>query len=58
MYACDMSVLNIGQDINELSRTTSENTRLAEHYFETSNFSINPAKTLYTFPDEAMQAGK
>jgi hypothetical protein len=30
MYAYDMSILNIGQDINELSRTTSESTGLAE----------------------------
>jgi hypothetical protein len=47
MYAYDTSVLNIGQDIIELQKTTSENTGLIEQYFETNNLFINPTKTHY-----------
>jgi hypothetical protein len=41
MYADDTSILNIGQDINKLQITTSENTGLAEEHFEANNVSIN-----------------
>jgi hypothetical protein len=47
MHADDTSMLNIGQDINELQKRTSENTGLVEQYFETSNLSIHPTKTHY-----------
>jgi hypothetical protein len=47
MHGKDTSVLNIGQDINELEMTISENTHLAEHYFEVNYLSINPTKTHY-----------
>jgi hypothetical protein len=47
MYAYDTSVLNMGQDINELQKTTSENTGLIEQYSETNNLSISPSKTHY-----------
>jgi hypothetical protein len=35
MYAKDTPVLNVGQDINELQKTTSENIDLVKQYFET-----------------------
>jgi hypothetical protein len=35
MYADDTLVFNIGQDINELQKTTSDNTGLVEQYFVT-----------------------
>jgi hypothetical protein len=57
MYANDTSILNI-QDINELPKTTSDNTGLVEQYFETNNLSIHPTRTLHSLPDEAIQAGK
>jgi hypothetical protein len=38
MHADDASILNIGQDIKELQKTSSENTGLVEHYFETLYF--------------------
>jgi hypothetical protein len=47
MYANDTRILNTGQDINELQKT-SENTGLVQQYFETNNLSINPAKSHYT----------
>jgi hypothetical protein len=47
MYAVDTSILNIGQDVNELKETTSENTGLIQQYFETNNLSIYPTKTHY-----------
>jgi hypothetical protein len=60
MYADDTSILNIGVDIQELKNL--DNTGLVEHYFETSNLFINPAKTLYvrvySISDKKMQAGK
>jgi hypothetical protein len=37
MYANDISILNIGQDINELQKTTLDNTGLGEQYFQTNN---------------------
>jgi hypothetical protein len=38
-------MLNMGQDINELQKTTIETTSLVEQYFETNNLSENPIKT-------------
>jgi hypothetical protein len=35
MYADVTSIFNIGQDISEFQRTTSDNTGLVEQYFET-----------------------
>jgi hypothetical protein len=46
MYADDTSILNVGQDINEL-QNTSNNTEVAEQYFEINNLSIYPSKTHY-----------
>lgn len=40
MQSGDTSILNIGQDIKELQKTTSENTCLVEQYFETFYFGI------------------
>jgi hypothetical protein len=37
MYADDISTFDLGQDINELQNKTSDNTGLAEQYFETNN---------------------
>jgi hypothetical protein len=45
MHADDTSVFNIEQDINELQKTTSENTGLVEHYSETNNLFLNLTKT-------------
>jgi hypothetical protein len=45
MYADDTSILNVGQDMNELQNTTANNTRVVEQYFEINNLSINPSKT-------------
>jgi penicillin-binding protein-related factor A (putative recombinase) len=49
MYADDTSMLNMRQDINELQKTTSENTGLVEQYFETNRLYeyINLTKTHY-----------
>jgi hypothetical protein len=47
MYADDTSILNVGQDMNELQNTTSNNTGIVEQYFEINNLSINPPKTHY-----------
>jgi hypothetical protein len=47
MYVDDTSVLNIGQNINELQYSTLENTGLIEKYFETNDLSLNPTKTLH-----------
>jgi hypothetical protein len=47
MYPDDTSILNIGQDINELQKPTSEYTGLEEQYFETIDLSTNPAETHY-----------
>jgi hypothetical protein len=50
MYADDTWILNVGQDINELQNTTSNNTLLAEQYFEINKLSINPSKhTIFSF---------
>jgi uncharacterized protein YxeA len=49
MYADDTSILNIGQDMNELQNTTSNNTGVVEQYFEINNLSINPSETHYIF---------
>jgi hypothetical protein len=46
MYADGTSILNVGQDINELQNTTSNNT-VVKQYFEINNLSINPSKTHY-----------
>jgi hypothetical protein len=42
MYADDTSILNVGQDMNELHNTISNNTGVVEQYFEINNLSINP----------------
>jgi hypothetical protein len=42
-----MSVLNMGQDMNELQETITENTGLVEQCFETNNLSMNSIKTRY-----------
>jgi hypothetical protein len=47
MHADDISILNVGQDRNELQNTTSNNTAQVEQYFEINNLSINPSKTQY-----------
>jgi hypothetical protein len=47
MYDDDTSILNVGQDMSELQNTTSNNTGVAEQYFEINNLSINPSKTHY-----------
>jgi hypothetical protein len=57
MYADDSSILNVGQDMNELQNTTSNNTEV-EQYFEINSLCINPSKTLYSLSDKTMQAGK
>jgi anion-transporting ArsA/GET3 family ATPase len=44
-YGDNTSVPDIGQDITELLKTTSENTSLAEQYLEAHNLFINPTKT-------------
>jgi hypothetical protein len=41
--------LNTGQDINELQKTTSDNTGLVEQYFETNNLFITSTKTHILF---------
>jgi hypothetical protein len=43
----DTSILNVGQDTNELQNTTSHNTGVVEQYFEINNLFINPSKTNY-----------
>jgi hypothetical protein len=59
MYADDTSILNEGQDMNELQNTTSNNTGIVEQYFEINNLSINPSKTqLYSLSDKKMQSRK
>jgi hypothetical protein len=47
MYADDTSILNVGQDMNELQNTTSNNMGVVEQYFEINNLSINPSETHY-----------
>jgi hypothetical protein len=47
MYADDTSILNIGQDINELQNITSDNIGVVEQYFEVNNLFINPSNTHY-----------
>jgi hypothetical protein len=37
MYADDTSILNIGQDINDLQNITSDNIGVVEQYFEINN---------------------
>jgi hypothetical protein len=37
MYADDKSILNVGQDMNELQNTTSNNNIIVEQYFEINN---------------------
>jgi hypothetical protein len=58
MYANDTSILNVGQDMNELQNTTSNNTGIVEQYFVINNLSINPSKTLYSLSDKTMQSRK
>jgi hypothetical protein len=55
---CDTSILNEGQDKNELQKSTSENTGFVEQYFEADNSSINSTKTRYSLFHEALHAGK
>jgi hypothetical protein len=52
------SILNVGQDMNELQNTTSNNTGVKEQYFEINHLSINPSKTLYSVSDKTTLAGK
>jgi hypothetical protein len=40
MCADDILILNVGQDMNELQNTTSNNTGIEEQYFEINNLSI------------------
>jgi hypothetical protein len=47
MYADDTSILNVGQDMNELQKTTSNNVEAVQQYFEINNLSMNPSKTHY-----------
>jgi hypothetical protein len=47
MYADDTLILNVGQDLNELQNTTSNNIGVVEQYFEINNLSINLSKTHY-----------
>jgi hypothetical protein len=47
MYADDTSILNVGQDMNELQNTTSNNIGVVEQYFEINNLSINSSKRHY-----------
>jgi hypothetical protein len=47
MYANDTSIFNVGQDLNELQNTTSNNIGVVEQYFEINNLSINTSKTHY-----------
>jgi hypothetical protein len=47
MYADDTSILNIGQDINELQIIISDNIGVVEQYFEINNLFTNPSKTHY-----------
>jgi hypothetical protein len=50
MYADDTSILNTGQDINELQDTTTDNIRVTEQYFKINNLFINPSKhTTFSF---------
>ncbi|PNF31582.1 hypothetical protein B7P43_G00791 [Cryptotermes secundus] len=45
MYADDTSILNMGQNINELQYITSTNIGVVEKYFEMNDLFINPTKT-------------
>jgi hypothetical protein len=45
MYFDDTSIMNMGQDINELQHITSVNLEAVEQYFEMNNLFINPSKT-------------
>jgi hypothetical protein len=47
MYADDTSILNMGQDINELQHITSANLGAVEQYFQMNNLFINPSKMHY-----------
>jgi hypothetical protein len=47
MYADDTSILNAGQDMNELQNITSNNIGEIKNYFEINNLFINPSKTYY-----------
>jgi hypothetical protein len=47
MYADGTSILNTGQDINELQNITSDNIGVVEQYFEINNLFINPSETRY-----------
>jgi hypothetical protein len=60
MYADDTPLLNIGQDINEHQKTTSENTGLVQQYFKTIYLYTQPkhTTTLRSLLHEAMQTGK
>jgi hypothetical protein len=50
MYANETSILNVGQDMNELQNTTSNNIGVVEQYFEINKLSINPSKhTIFSF---------
>jgi hypothetical protein len=44
LYADNTSILNIGQDINKLQITISENTVPVEQCVEANNLSINPTQ--------------
>jgi hypothetical protein len=56
MYANHTSILNIGQDTNELQKPTSENTGLEEQYFETTYLQIQSKHT--TFSSRQNNAGR
>jgi hypothetical protein len=47
MYADDTSILNVGQDMNELQNTSLNNIGVVEQFFEINNLPINPLKTHY-----------
>jgi hypothetical protein len=47
MYADDTSILNMGQDINELQHITSVYLGAVEQYFQMNNLFINPSKMHY-----------
>jgi hypothetical protein len=57
MYADDTSILNIGQDINELRNITSDNIGVVEQYFEINNLFIYPSETHYIL-FQAKQCGQ
>jgi hypothetical protein len=47
MYSDGTSMLYVGQDLNELENTTSNNIGVVEQYFEINNLCINASKTHY-----------